>query len=487
MTQIVETIVADTMTELLARRDRDTRADLVELRLDGVVDLDVAGALSGRRRPVIATCRAPWEGGRFTGSERERLAVLEQAAQLGAEFVDVEWKADHQVLDRCRAYTRVIVSNHDFDGVPADLSARVRAMHGVGADTVKVAVTPRSLTDCVTLERAFDGTSGPHVAIAMGSAGLVTRLWPAWLGSRWTYGGSAAPGQMSTDALAVRYRVRETTRTTQVYAVTGSPLGHSASPAMHNAAFAALGIDAVYLPLETADAADFFTLADALPLAGASVTIPLKRDLLRASGVTVDIDDLPRRIGALNTLRRTETGWEGRNFDVAGFLAPLEGRAIPLRGSRALVLGAGGAARAAVHGLHAAGAEVTIAARRHAAATELAAEFGVSATTWPAAADWDLLVNTTPVGMSPNVGASPLDDDALRSAAGKVVYDMVYNPQETRLLAQAATAGAQTIGGLEMLVAQACRQFEWWTGRTAPRDVMSDAASEFLREATASI
>jgi 3-dehydroquinate dehydratase/shikimate dehydrogenase len=476
MAEVVATVVADTLAELRALRDRETDADLVELRLDGVRDVDVAGALAGRRRPVIVTCRPRWEGGRFDGSEEERLGLLAEAAERGAEFVDVEWQANRRALERCRAHTRVIVSNHDFEGVPPDLAARVRAMEGLDPAVVKVAVTASSIGDCLTLRRAVEGVDS-HVAIAMGPAGRVTRVWPAWMGSRWTYGGHAAPGQVSTRELIERFRVRETTAGTTAYAVTGAPLGHSASPAMHNAAFAALGLDAVYVPLETTQADEFFEMAEALPLAGASVTIPLKRILMTSD---VSVDGLSKEIGALNTLRRGSGGWEGRNFDVPGFLAPLERRGVVLRGRRAVVMGAGGAARAAVQGLRTAGADTAIAARRPDAARELASALGARAADWPPEPGWDLLVNTTPVGMWPRAEASPLEDAAFRRAAGAIVYDLVYNPAETKLLAQARAAGAQAIGGLEMLVGQAALQFEWWTGRAAPVDLMREAAREFV-------
>ncbi len=478
MVQVVETVTADSLAALRALRDRETPADLVELRLDGVRDLDVAGALAGRRRPVIVTCRPAWEGGRFDGSEEERVAVLARAAELGAEYVDIEWKADPRALARCRDLAQVILSHHDFSGVPADLASRVRAMRESNAAVVKIVVTAADLSDCLVLKQAVADDAGAHVAIAMGPRGRLTRVWPAWFGSRWTYGGSAAPGQIGTQELVDCYRVRQTTAATRAYGVAGAPLGHSASPAMHNAAFAALGLDAVYLPLETDAPADLFGVADAVGLAGASVTIPLKRALLPS----VRADDLVQRIGALNTLRRGADGWEGRNFDVAGLLAPLEARGVALRGRQAVVLGAGGAARAAVAALEAAGADVRIAARRPQAARALAAELGAQVDRWPPRSDWDLLVNTTPVGMWPCVEASPVaaDDDVWRSARGKVVYDLIYNPPETRLLQLAGAAGAQPIGGLEMLVAQACRQFEWWTGQSAPRQVMAAAARRFV-------
>jgi 3-dehydroquinate dehydratase/shikimate dehydrogenase len=471
--QLVETVTADTMAELRAGRDRAVFGDLVELRVDGVRDLDVAGALEGRARGVIVTCRPVWEGGRFDGSEHERLNILSQAIRLGAEYVDVEWRADRGSLPRGDR-TALVLSHHDFDGVPADLADRVRAMRAERADVTKVAVTAKRLTDCLTLKDAVAG-GGRYVAIAMGASGQITRLWPSWIGSCWTFGGCAAPGQMSGRELAGTYRVQHTTAASAVYGVVGLPLAHSASPAMHNAAFAAAGLDAVYLPIETADADELLAVADAIGLRGASVTAPLKRTLFER---TRPASPLPRQLGAVNTLRRSGRGWEADNFDVAGFLAPLDRRPGGLRGRRAVVLGAGGAARAAVWALKANGAHVEVAARRAGEAARLAADLQVSTSSWPPAAGWHLLVNATPVGTWPHVEESPM---ARELVAGDLVYDLVYNPLETTLLRWARAAKSETIGGLEMLVSQACRQFEWWTGQQASLAAVERAAIAFIQ------
>ena len=470
MTRVAETYTAANMAELRRRCDAGTCADMVELRLDGIGDLDVAGSLAGRTTPVIVTCRPVWEGGRFDGSEEERRRILVEAARLGAEYIDVEWRADRRLVEACRP-AQVVISSHDFEGVPSDLADRIRDMQGAGADIVKVAITAHSLSDCVVLKEAMAGDT-PHVALAMGPPGHLTRLWPSWLGSEWSYSGTAAPGQRPTRDLIQCYRVRETTAATAVYGVVGQPLGHSASPAMHNAAFAALGIDAVYLPLETASATDFFETAQALGVRGVSVTIPMKTALF---GPSVAMDELPAAIGAVNTLRRTANGWEGRNFDVSGFLEPLDRRRIDLRDRRVVVLGAGGSARAVVRALASRGARVEIISRRREQAEQLARESGTRVGT-----GWDVLVNTTPVGMSPRIDECPIDDRWLEGANGRVVYDLVYNPAETRLVRLARASGAEVIPGLEMLVSQACRQFEWWTGQSAPRAEMESAAKAFL-------
>jgi len=470
-TEVVEAVTARSLSELRTLRDRAS-APLVELRIDGVDDIDVAGALEGRRTPVIVTCRPSWEGGRFDGSEEERLRLLVQAVELGAEYIDVEWRADRRAF-RERGHTKLVLSNHDFSGVPADLAERVDAMHLEDAEIVKIAVTPHRLSDCLALRKVV--TPGrPQVAIAMGALGQITRLCPWLFGSSWTYGGITAPGQTSAAELIDVYRVPHATLSTKVYAITGAPLAHSASPAMHNAAFRELGLDAVYVTLETADADELLSVAGELGVAGVSVTAPLKPALFER---VVEADELSTDIGSVNTLRRRDHDWEGRNFDASGFLSPLKREGRSLRGKRAVVMGAGGTARTVSWALTKEGARVEVAARRLDRGQAVAAEFGATAVAWPPSPGWDLLVNTTPVGTWPDVDRSPIDRALVR---GRAVYDLVYNPRETTLLTWARESGAEVIGGLDMLVGQACHQFEWWTGRQAPYAVMAEAAERFI-------
>ena len=471
MARICQTVTAATMAELRRKRDAVRDADLVELRLDGVADVDVAGALADRRLPVVVTCRAAWEGGRFDGAEETRLALLARAIELGAEFVDLEWRADRAAIGS-GSRTRLILSHHDFSGCPDDLASRAEAMrHAAPAAIVKVAVTVSSLEDVLRLRRDTD--VGDRLVIGMGTPGEVTRICPWLFGAEWTFAGDAAPGQISAAVLNRQYRIRDASTSTRLYAITGAPLAHSASPAMHNAAFGALGIDAVYVPMATTDAREFLACAEALGVNGASVTAPLKT-AWAAGGV--QLDDVARLAGAANTLIRSREGWEGTNFDLAGFIAPLAERVVTLHGANCVVLGAGGAARAAALALKSIGAHVRIAARRPERAAELAVELGVNSSPWPPAPGWDLLVNATTVGTWPN-DESPVGRESLQ---GKRVYDLVYHPRETRLLRWARELGIPTIDGLEMLVAQARRQFERWTGVEAPTEVMQTAAETFL-------
>ncbi len=468
--RLCETVTASTMADLIAARDAAVDGDLVELRLDGVSAPDVAGALAGRKKPVIVTCRARWEGGQFAGSEEERETILRQALTLGAELVDVEWRAGFDALVAAHG-SRVVLSSHDFAGVPDDLQTRARAMRAAGAGTIKIAVMPRCLSDTLVLRTI--ATAGDAVVVGMGDAGIVTRLLSTRFGSKWTYGGQrVAPGQVPVARMIDEFRAREVGADTRVFGVVSPNAMHSISPAMHNAALRDAGIDAAYVPLAAPDFADFLTFADAFGISGASVTIPFKLDALAAAR---ESDDRTRDIGAANTLRRDERGWQATNTDVDGFLAPLRQAFGPsLRGVRAAVLGAGGAARAVVAGLRDAGAHVTIHARREAQAADVAQAMRVSSGAWPPpAGSWDLLVNTTPLGGTTHRDESPLPGGPFD---GPVVYDLTYGEGESRLIREAREAGCRTIDGLPMLVAQAERQFEWWTGRPPRTGVMRAAA-----------
>jgi 3-dehydroquinate dehydratase / shikimate dehydrogenase len=471
-------IVASAPTTAELRRRRDAAAlagaDLVELRLDSVADPDVSAALAGRKSPVIVTCRPEWEGGAFKDSEAERRRILECALQQGAEYVDVESKATFAPdLIAATGGKRIVLSSHDFAGVPTDLIERVRGMRAAGAEIVKVAVMARSLSDNIhllQLERAAN-----TVFIGMGPAGAPTRVLAAHFHSLWSYAGDGyAPGQISAGRMLEEFRFREITDQTAIYGVVGSPLTHSVSPAMHNAAFRAAGIDAVYLPMVASSAEDFTIFATALGVQGVSITIPYKVALFERADET---DELSRKVGAVNTYRRDALRWEARNTDVSGFLAPLKGR-LDLRGARAAILGAGGSARAVAVALASSGSVVTVYGRNRGKAREVATLAGGTAAAFPVAAkSWDLLVNTTPVGMFPNVDETPFEG----AFDGRVVYDLVYNPMETRLLKEAAAAGCATLGGIDMLVAQAEDQSEWWIGKRPPAGLMKQAALGAVR------
>ncbi|HJU44308.1 MAG TPA: shikimate dehydrogenase [Vicinamibacterales bacterium] len=481
--KLCATVTADTTAELRRRRDQVTDAELVELRLDTVKDPSAAAALAGRRRPVIVTCRSKDQGGHFKGSEDERRAVLSEALTMGAEYVDLEWRGSCADLMQTTGGRRIILSHHDFNAMPDDLEQIAQAMLSSGAEVVKLSVHTPRLSDNIRLRAIGKNTRVPMALIGMGEAGIPSRVLASWMGSCWTYAGEGvAPGQISVARMQDEFRFRRIGARTEIYGVLGRPVSHSVSPVMHNAAFRAAHRDAVYLPLSAVDFEDFLIFADAVGLKGASVTAPFK---VNAFETADECDPVSRRIQSVNTLRRDGARWLGCNTDVTGFLAPLEASLrsnANWRGARATILGAGGAARSVSVALASAGLRVTICARRSDQARAVAALTGAATAPWPPdPASWDILVNSTPVGTAPNSDASPLPADYLFHA-DKLVYDLVYNPPFTRLLKDAATAGCRTVGGLDMLIAQAQAQFDWWTGQRPADRVMRDAAMARLVE-----
>lgn len=262
-----------------------------------------------------------------------------------------------------------------------------------------------------------------------------------------------------------------------LYGVVGRPARHSFSPAMMRAAFATLGIDACYLALEADDFREALDVLERLGFRGLSITVPFKQDAFTVCG---RVDASARSIGAVNTLRLTESGWEGRNTDWLGAARALE-RVVSLRGASALVIGAGGAARGVVYGLLERGAEVLVVNRTDYRARDLAETFGCA---WAPLGELPLcrpniVVHTTRAGMS----GTPYDFTIPKGffSPHMVVMDIVYAPLETPLLHRAKAAGARVVDGLEMLLYQGVEQLSWWLNRPAPESAMREA----LRRAAA--
>ncbi|MEE3138251.1 MAG: type I 3-dehydroquinate dehydratase [Acidobacteriota bacterium] len=474
--QVCVTVTATTTDQLRRQRDAAVEADLIELRLDGVKDLDVSGALQGRLKPAIVTCRSVQDGGSFDGGEEARRRIIAEALECGAEFVDIEW--DGSPDSRIAAHkSRTVLSYHQFSELPKDLDDRYVAMRATGAAVVKIAVQAKTLMDLaplVTLGQRARQKGERAVIVGMGAPGVASRILADRFGACWSYAGNAAPGQIAPDRLVREFRFRELSDSTEVYGVVGNPAMHSLSPAMHNAGFRAISKDAVYLPLEAADVDDFLNFADVFGISGASITSPFKEDV---HSRVRDSDPMGKRIGAVNTLKKVEDSWKAMNSDVDGFLEPLLSR-FTVDGWRATVVGAGGAARAASVALVDSGVLTTICARRQEQAEEAAKVSGAMVGAFPVEpGTWDLLVNATPIGTAPQTGESLLPASSLD---GRLVYDLVYNPSCTRLLKEASQRGCRTLGGLEMLIAQAKRQFEWWTGSHPPGAVFETAAQSGL-------
>ncbi len=458
-------------------------ADLVEIRADFIHDLDLDLLLRTKRRPVIFTLRSREEGGAYVGSERQRLETILQAASCGADYVDVEFSAFWRVILQGVPHERVILSSHDFEETPPDLDALMDAMAGSGAGVLKIAVRARCLADNLRIADLLERARRRDLklcALAMGPEGLPSRIlgfsWGSWVTFAALPGGeSTADGQLPADVLAHQYRVRENNRETVLYGVLGKPLEHSLSPRIHNAAFAARGTNAVFVPLEAANFDDFLRFHDSVGLQGVAVTLPYKGE---AHAIAHSVSVAAEQTGAVNTLILRKSGWHGENTDVEGFLRPLKRRAHTGK-MRAVVLGAGGAARAVIYALRADGADVCIVARDRGKARDLAEKFQAEHAAWDQLESlrWDLLVNATPIGMLPETDRSPVPASCL---TGEWVYDLVYNPAETRLLKEAGRKGCKTISGSEMFLGQAWKQQCLWFGSPPPEDVMEIALKAAL-------
>jgi 3-dehydroquinate dehydratase / shikimate dehydrogenase len=424
--------------------------------------------------PLICTVRRERDGGRSVDSDADRLLVLRAAIDGGFSGVDLESdlgpsERHRELLDAAARDGRTVIrSFHDFERVPADLPGLVRGLPQRPGELPKAAVMPRSTADLLELVRSARLLAAqPHIVLGMGEHGLVTRLLPAHLGNALTFasppGSSAAPGHLPPQELAESYGVRRQTADTPVFAVIGSPIGHSRSPSYHNARFAEDGIDAVYVPVLVDELDAFVALADELTVLGVSVTIPHKQSVIHYLS---EIGEDVRAAGACNTMVRLPEGWKGVNTDVIGFLAPLdEVLSVALSGTRVLVLGAGGAARGVVYALLARGAQVVIWNRTTTRAASLVEELrafeGESTVSLLEATEGefepvDVVVNTTSSGMHCE------GDPALwyEFSGHEVVYDIVYTPPETPFIQRAAAAGCRIITGDRMFRAQAAAQYE---------------------------
>jgi 3-dehydroquinate dehydratase / shikimate dehydrogenase len=427
---------------------------------------------------LIATCRRAVNGGKFRGSIASQLDLLSKAATTGCQLVDVELqtasKCKPEQLQKLRAKAALILSFHDFRGT-RKLDETLEKMQAYAADFYKVVSTATTLSDNVEMIKFLSREGDKHslVSMCMGEQGIISRVLGVRAGSVFTFasagvGEETAPGQVTAQELRSVYRIDQVDAATRVYAVVGDPVAHSLSPAIMNAAFRRENVNAVYLALHAKTLKDLLNCVREIPIYGMSVTMPYKEAIVSHLDNT---DTHTSKIGACNTVVRAQDGkLYGFNTDAAGIVRPLERRLSTLENARILVLGAGGAARAAVFGLKERGSEVYILNRSLEAAKKLARQ--AHARTVKRAdlrkLAFDVIINATPVGMG-NMRETPLQDKEINA---RYVFDMVYDPGETRLLKLAKERGAQTIPGIEMFVHQAARQFEIWTGKPAPWDEM---------------
>jgi 3-dehydroquinate dehydratase/shikimate dehydrogenase len=480
--------------------------DLIEVRLDCLDPLELkTGAASITKLlqqsacESILTFRPSQEGGRRALDDATRQTFWSDAI-FSSSFFDVELDLAEKFLSNEMSpsmpidWSRTICSHHDFVGVPDRLDQIYSRMSRTPARVLKIAVQAKDALDCLPvfqlLERAReDGRE--MIAIAMGVAGVATRILGPSRGSFLTYASldsetPTAPGQLSVSELTDVYQLEKLDRHTQIFGLVGWPVSHSLSPQIHNAAFAAAGTNAVYVPFETRDITSFIkrmihprTRELDWRLRGLSVTAPHKFAVMEQLDW---IEPAARQIGAVNTIVVEGETLQGFNTDAPGFIKPLVQVFGNLRDARCAVIGAGGAASAALWSFKEAGSKATLFARDGAKASALAERFGSDWMPLEAARfeGFDIVVNATPLGtLGQFEKETPATASELRGA--RLVYDLVYNPAETKFLREAREASCPTLDGLVMLVAQAAEQFKLWTGAAPPEDVMRKAAERGLK------
>jgi 3-dehydroquinate dehydratase/shikimate dehydrogenase len=435
-----------------------------------------------RGATFLDTCRRRQGGGKFSGDGSRELYWLMRARQAGCQWCDLEIETLRKLPDKSvrniAVLPRVLLSAHDFERTPKLPRSILHPAHGE-VDGVKIAANARTIGDSVRLLR-LARRSKNLVAVPMGEVGLPARILALREGSALAYApvaAATAPGQVSLSELKHLYRAHQLTRRTRVYGVIGDPIGHSLSPLLHNTGFVARHVDAVYLPFLVRRLADFLDAVPDFGIRGFSVTLPHKQTILKH---LKECEPLAADIGAVNTIVvRGDGSLYGCNTDYVGVLRALQ-KKLRLATSRVLIFGAGGSARAAAFALSRAGATVGICARREKAAQELARAVGGEAVPRRAlrTESFDAILNSTPVGMHPHDGISPLAPSELNC---RMVMDLIYRPERTQLLKIAEKKGLAAVSGVEMFLAQGFAQWEIWMERRAPETLMRRAVLQSLQ------
>lgn len=470
-------------------------ARLIEMRLDFLAKApDFKRLLANKPCPLVATVRRPEDGGRWSGTEEARLMLLRHAIVAGFDWVDIET----DVADEIRRFGKVqrIVSYHNIHEVPANLKDIHQRMCEQDPDVVKIAVRAQRPADNLRVLELLQDAPKPTVAFCMGDLGVPSRILGAIYGAPFAYAAfnkerGIAPGLPSFEEMHKVYHYDQINQQTQVYGVIGDPIGHSLSPLIQNAAFRELGINAVYLPFRVprGELAGFVKDFDRFQIRGYSVTIPHKE---AAAALAKQRDAAVQQTGAANTLIPVEKEWAAYNTDYQAALDSLLASLSPdekpnldrLKSRVVLVLGAGGVARAIAHALQRAGAAVTITNRTNERANKLAAEVGCRTIDWGArhTVVCDLLVNATSAGMHPNLDECPVHPSFLKP--GLLVMDTIYTPETTLLIKEARKRQCHTLTGVDMFVRQAAIQFQLFTGRESPLELMRSVIKKALSPVT---
>lgn len=501
--KICVSVCAETADEFIENIKRAAEfADIIELRFDclnkdefNCLNLENIEPVLNKildhdyEKPLILTFRPKEQGGKHLISNEERNVFWYSG--YDSHWGDFEEDIVENSWDWL--WDTRIASFHDLSGVPENLDKIYKRLKTTGVDVIKIAIQAGDVCDSIPIWKLLERANFENkkfIPIAMGASGVWTRILGLAHGALMTYaaldeGKETADGQLTAKDLIETYRVKELNANTEIYGIIGGNLSYTLSPFIHNAAFKFHDLNAVYIPFEVRNLDDFFKnfLKEVrLNFKGFSVTIPHKQAIIEYLD---EVDETAKAIGAVNTVKIENGKLIGLNTDAEGFVEPLKKAHGNLNGAKVAVFGAGGAARACVYALKKERAEVTIFARGVKKVESLAKEFGVKATEIAdrdrRIADFDIIVNATPLGTKGALeNETILTAEQLRGA--KLIYDLVYNPMETRLMREAKRANVPTIGGIEMLLAQGAKQFEIWTQKSAPIEEMKRAALSKLQK-----
>ncbi|MCF6148062.1 MAG: shikimate dehydrogenase [Candidatus Kuenenia sp.] len=486
-------IVADNMKDALRDMESASKvADVIELRIDYISDVNLPQIMEKRTKPVIVTNRPVRERGKFSGSEEERLLLLKQAVQLQADYVDIEHDSMQGVktsIGGLLTYskTKIIVSYHNFKETPDNLLEIYNTLFQSGGDIVKIVTHANSITDNIKIYQLLQQSKTPTISFCMGEYGIISRILYKIFGSYLTFaslqkGKESAPGQINIEELLNRYHVKSQNKHTKVYGLIGNPVSHSISPVIHNTLFKEMGMNCVYVPFKVDEIDTFISEFKKLNILGYSVTIPHKESILHCLD---DVDPIAGKIGAVNTVVNKNNRLVGYNTDLEAAittLADVVNVSDPgligsyFKNKNVTIIGAGGVARTIAFGLKRYDSNITFVNRNTERMKSLAREVGCSFASMNNLQnlETDILINATPVGMYPLINETPIDANLLNSKM--VVFDTIYNPAETKLIKDAKEKGCKTVGGLPMFVYQAAEQFRLWTDKTPPIDAIKTIA-----------
>jgi len=456
-------------------------ADILELRLDLIVSPDLSALLASITLPVIVTNRSKHDGGQYKGLDEDRLQSLRDALKAGADYVDIEVSTPREYLQPFLEESepaKIILSYHDFSHTPEDLNPVYETMCEMPGEIVKIVTYARDLSDNLKMFELLKRAKSEKqklIGLCMGDLGEISRILSPLFGGYLTFGSletgqESAPGQIPAKMLKDIYRINAERSDFKIYGVIGNPVSKSLGYLVHNRAFQEAGSPDIYVSFLVDNVEKFFNSFKDF-FSGLSVTMPAKEKIMP---LLDRIDETAQKIGAVNTVVKEGSAWVGYNTDCSGAISALEA-CTSLQGKNVLILGSGGTAKAIGYGVKEKGGKLTVTynknkERGESLSKELDCELAHARDAGMRAID--VLINCSPVGMSPNITESPFLARDFKE--GMVVFDSVYNPLETRLLREAKSAGCTVIPGYELFINQAARQFELWTGQSAPINTLRE-------------